>query len=171
MIIVSSLGHSEEAFRKHQPSYVVSILDNDEPTPPVFDTLPPENHIRLIENCSRGAVASGPDTRSARLVDLARRWSNDEGPKAPILIHCHLGVARSMAAAFIILCAIEDSHSEKEIAQRLRDAAPHADPNLLLISEADSLLGRDDRMVEAVLDLCPSCATVSAPIVTLPIAA
>ncbi len=171
MIIVSSLGHSEEAFRKYRPSHVVSILDDDEPTPPVFDTLPPENHIRLIENCSRGESAGSAVSRSGKLVDLARRWVENKGPKAPILIHCHLGVARSMAAAYILACTIEETRSEKEIAERLRKAAPHADPNLLLISEADALLGRNDRMVEAVLDLCPCCSTVSAPIVTLPIAA
>lgn len=171
MIIVSSLGHSEEAFRKYRPSHVVSILDKDEPTPPVFDTLPPENHIRLIENCSRGENADAVDSRCSKLIDLARRWTKGGGPKAPILIHCHLGVARSMAAAYILLCTIEDNCCEKVLAERLRKAAPHADPNLLLISEADALLGRDDRMVGAVLDLCPCCATVAAPIVTLPIAA
>ena len=170
MIIVSSLGHSEEAFRKFRPSHVVSILDDDEPTPPVFDTLPGENHIRLIENCSRGDSANGAASRCSKLVDFARRWAASDS-KSPILIHCHLGVARSMAAAFIIACTIEENCSEKEIAERLRKAAPHADPNLLLISEADALLGRNDRMVEAVLDLCPCCSTVSAPIVTLPIAA
>ena len=171
MIIVSSLGHSEEAFRKYKPSHVVSILETDEPTPPVFDTLPAENHVRLIENCSRGENALGTVTRCKKLVDVARRWAASDDPKAPILIHCHLGVARSMAAAYIIACTVEENCCEKELAQRLRKAAPHADPNLLLISEADALLGRDDRMVEAVLDLCPCCSTVSAPIVTLPIAA
>ncbi|MHA7872274.1 MAG: tyrosine phosphatase family protein, partial [Hyphococcus sp.] len=97
-------------------------------------------------------------------------WDEDAA-KSPILIHCNEGAARSMAIAYILLCAIDRDHSEKDLAARLRQAAPHADPNLLLISEADAALGRDDRMVEAILDLCPSCSTAGAPVVTLPVAA
>lgn len=169
MIIVSSLGHSEEAFRRFKPSHVISILDYDEPTPPIFDTLPAENHLRLIENCSAAANCNeaGDPSRCEKLIALAKSWEGD----SPILIHCHQGVSRSMAAAYIIMCAVAEKRCEKEIAQHLRKAAPHADPNLLLISEADALLGRDDRMVEAVLDLCPCSGTIAAPIVALPVAA
>ena len=172
MIIVSSLDHVEEAFQKHRPAYVVSILDVDEPTPPVFDALPEGNHIKLIGNCSRAgdpACAEQP-SRCDQILKLAERWSADE-TKAPILIHCIEGAARSMAVAYILMCAIEENAPESEIATRLRQAAPHADPNLLLISEADKALGREDRMVEAILDLCPCCSSVVAPIVTLPLAA
>ncbi|MEO1243524.1 MAG: hypothetical protein AAFX54_16570 [Pseudomonadota bacterium] len=171
MIIVSSLDHAVEAFRKHRPAYVVSILDVDEPTPPAFDTLPSENHIKLIGDCSRGgADCDGQSARCNEILDIARRWVQD-GRKSPILIHCNEGAARSMAVAYIMMCAIEPAQSEKDIAARLRSAAPHADPNLLLISEADAALGRNDRMIEAILDLCPCCSTVGAPIVTLPLAA
>jgi len=169
MIVVSSLGHSEEAFRKYKPSHVISILDYEEPTPPLFDTLPAENHIKLIENCSAASNCNGPHelSRCEKLIALARRWDG----AAPILIHCHQGVSRSMAAAYILMCALAEGRCEKEIAAHLRKAAPHADPNLLLVSEADALLGRNDRMVQAILDLCPSCGTIAAPIVALPLAA
>ncbi len=162
-IIVSPLEKSEAAFRQHRPSHVVSILDNDEPTPPVFDTLPPENHIKLIENCSR----PGGQARCETLIALAKSWDG----AAPILIHCNKGVARSMAAAYILMCAHNDKLCEKAAAMQLRQAAPHADPNILLISEADALLGRDDRMIEAILDLCPCCGAIDAPVVVLPVAA
>ena len=171
MIIVSSLDHAEEAFRKHNPSYVISLLDCDEPTPPVFNALPPNNHLRLIGDCAKADAppksgenecAGGP-TRCASILDVAKAWKKDD-KKSPILIHCNEGAARSMAVAFILMCAIEDKQSESSIAKRLRAAAPHADPNLLLVSEADAALGRNDRMVEAVLDLCPSCTTIGAPI-------
>lgn len=168
-ILVSSLGHTEEAFLAHKPSHVVSILDVDEPTPPAFASLPPENHVKLIENCSKARDCETPDdvARCKKLIDLAKRWDK----KAPILIHCHRGVARSMAAAYILLCAVEDKTCERKIADRLRKAAPHADPNLLLISEADALLGREDRMVEAVLDLCPCSGAIADPVVILPVEA
>jgi len=172
MIIVSSLEFAEEAFRQHQPAYVVSILDVDEPTPPAFDTLPPANHIKLIGNCARADDDNCGDRskRCDKILDLAKRWSED-GKNSPILIHCNEGAARSMAVAYILMCAIDHTHCEKDIAARLRTAAPHADPNLLLVSEADAALGREDRMIEAILDLCPCCSTVATPIVTLPLAA
>lgn len=172
-IIVSSLGGSGAAFAEHKPSHVISILDYDEPTPPAFDVLDPSHHLKVIENCSRGA-ASCIETKGAercgRLIEFARDWAGGGPDRAPLLIHCHQGVARSMAAAYIIMCAVEGGACEHMLARRLRDAAPHADPNILLISEADALLDRKDRMVEAMLDLCPCTRAVASPIVILPVA-
>ncbi len=175
MIIVSSLDHAEEAFRKYDPSYVISLLDCNEPTPPVFNSLRPDNHLRLIGDCAKADAKPkdgenggenecvGEPTRCTRILDVAKAWKKD-GQKSPILIHCNEGAARSMTVAFILMCAIEDKQSESSIAKRMRAAAPHADPNLLLVSEADAALGRNDRMIEAVLDLCPSCTAIGAPI-------
>lgn len=146
---------------------MVSILEGDEAAPPAFEQLPQDRHLKLIENCSTSANCDDDASRCAKLIAFAKNWNR----QAPLLIHCHQGVARSMAAAYIAMCAVENETCEKSIAARLRAAAPHADPNLLLISEADELLGRDDRMVEAILGLCPSCGTVAAPVVTLPVAA
>ena len=40
--------------------------------------------------------------------------------------------------------------AEHDIAQRLREAAPHAYPNRKLVQLADDVLGRNGRMVDAV---------------------
>lgn len=165
MIIVSSYSHAGEAFDRYKPRHVISILGNDDGPAPSFSEVPAENHLVVSDDCDGADQSAG--SRCGALINMARAWDQKE----PILIHCHRGVARSMAAAYIILCAVDQEHTEYEIAQRLRKAAPHADPNLLLISEADEILGRDDRMVEAVLDLCPCAGAVSDPIVALPIAA
>ena len=167
MIVVSSLGESTAAFQQYAPSHVVSILEGDEAAPPEFAALAPDKHLKLIENCSAAENCDNETARCKRLISFAQSWDR----QAPLLIHCHQGVARSMAAAFIIMCVVDEAASEKDLAARLRDAAPHADPNLLLVSEADEILGRQDRMIEAILGLCPCCATVDAPIVTLPVAA
>lgn len=167
MIIVSSLNHAMEAHDRFRPAYVVSILDHEEAEAPAFPGVADENHLRLISNCSKRDCGDADTPRCDKLIALARRWNRS----APILIHCNQGVARSMAAAYIIMCAVDEHRSERDIAETLRKAAPHADPNLLLISEADGLLNRDDRMIEAILDLTPSCGAVAKPIVTLPVAA
>lgn len=167
MIIVSSYKEAPAAFHKYAPRYVVSILDDDEgPTPP-FPGLDTDRHLELRGDCSAHSGKDCITQRCSKLIDLAKKWDRKE----PILIHCHQGVSRSMAAAYILLCTVEDNASETDIAQRLRNAAPHADPNLLLISEADTLLGREDRMVEAVLDLSPCAGAACDGIVTLPLAA
>ncbi len=160
LIIVSSLDAAAEAFARHRPGYVISILDTDDATPAPFRDLPVERHLRLDHKSSEAEIAP-------EILRIARDWAaSDEN----ILIHCHRGVARSTAIAYILACIREGGVCEQKIAKRLRDAAPHADPNVLLVSEADAILGRDDRMVGAILDMCPCCSTVAAPIVTLPVA-
>ncbi|MEO1135376.1 MAG: hypothetical protein AAFW68_02055 [Pseudomonadota bacterium] len=158
-IIVSSLDASTDAFERHAPGFVISILDCDDPTPEPFRALPKEQHLKL--NAARDESAWCPE-----IIAFAKRWADTN---ENILIHCHRGVARSTAIAYILMCARETETCEAKIAKRLRTAAPHADPNLLLVSEADVLLGRDDRMVGAILDMCPCSATVAAPVVTLPV--
>lgn len=152
------------------PSHVVSILDRDDASPAAFARIDAANHLKMIEPCS-AATDESTEACVRKIIEFAKAWASGDGPLAPLLIHCHLGVARSTAAAYIILCAIQPEKCERRIAAELRASAPHAEPNLLLISAADAVLGRDDRMTEAILDLCPCSATVSAPIVTLPVAA
>ncbi len=171
MIVVSTLEHAEDAFKKYAPGFVISVLDTDEPTPPVFKSIPKGNHLKIIEDCSKAANVEDCENRCAKLLALAKNWRAAPAPKPPILIHCHKGVSRSMAIAYVLMCAIETGKCERKIASRLREAAPHADPNLMLVSEADAMLERDDRMVEAILDLCPSCGAVGKPVITLPVAA
>lgn len=163
-IIVSSYDKAEAAYKQFRPAYVVSILGPDDGPARSFDGLPQERLVELRSNCS-DAKENGPCCQV--LIDLAAKWDRS----APILIHCHQGVARSMAAAYILLCAAQSERCENEIAAELRKAAPHADPNILLISEADAMLGRDDRMVEAILDLSPCAGATCNGVVILPVAA
>lgn len=163
-IIVSCYDKAEQAYKDYRPEYVVSILGKDEGPSRSFDGLSPEKLLEVRGDCSS---TDDNAARCQKLIDLARNWDR----RGPILIHCHQGVARSMAAAYILLCAAQEGRCETQIARELRKAAPHADPNILLISEADALMGREDRMVEAILDLCPCAGAVSDDIVILPVAA
>ncbi len=161
-IIVSSYDKAEAAFKQYRPGYVVSILGKDEGPSRSFDGLSTEHFIEVRGDCS------STDENAERcqvLIELAQNWDR----KAPILIHCHQGVARSMAAAYILMCAAQEGRCEKQIAAELRKAAPHADPNILLISGADEILGREDRMVEAILDLSPCAGADCGGVVILPV--
>lgn len=163
-IIVSSYSKACEAFDSFAPAFVISVLSEHEGAPPEFPGLSDHQRLILRGDCSASEECA---KRCQALIDIAARWDRS----APLLVHCHQGVARSMAAAYILLCALEPETPECDIARRLRKAAPHADPNLLFIAQADKLLGRNDRMVEAILDLCPCAGADCDEIVSLPVGA
>ena len=114
--------------------------------------IPAERHLKLALNDITDEMPDMmPPTRDhiSRLVEFGRSWNAE----APILIHCWAGVSRSMAAAYIILCERAGPGSEFEIARDLRERAPHAYPNPLMIRLADTLLQRNGRMVAAIASI------------------
>lgn len=168
MLIISSLDEACRAFAEHQPARVISLLSGDEDLP-CFDGLAADRHLKLYVNdeSSGESINSAARDRAREIVDFLKTWSGD----GDILIHCSRGVSRSTAAAFVIMCMRAPEKKECDIAAALRSAAPFADPCPLLVSYADALLGRDGRMIDAIEDLPPPCAAITAPVVTLPLAA
>jgi predicted protein tyrosine phosphatase len=81
-----------------------------------------------------------------KLIAFAKAWDRGE----PLVIHCHAGVSRSTAAAFIIACALAPSRRESEIADAIRRASHTATPNQRMITIADAMLKRGGRMIAAV---------------------
>jgi predicted protein tyrosine phosphatase len=90
-------------------------------------TLPGENHVRAV-------------------LDFARAWDR----RQPLVVHCFAGISRSTASAYIIAAALAPHRDEAELAATLRRLSPSATPNPRLIAIADQLLGRGNRMVEAI---------------------
>jgi predicted protein tyrosine phosphatase len=89
--------------------------------------LPAEEHVR-------------------KLTAFAHAWNRNE----PLVIHCHAGVSRSTAAAFIIACALAPSRREADIADAIRHASHTATPNRRMVAIADAMLNRNGRMVAAI---------------------
>jgi predicted protein tyrosine phosphatase len=81
-----------------------------------------------------------------QLIEFAKAWDRNE----PLVIHCHAGVSRSTAAAFIIACALAPSRRETEIAEAIRRASHTATPNRRMVAIADAMLKRNGRMVAAI---------------------
>jgi predicted protein tyrosine phosphatase len=86
------------------------------------------------------------ETHVDKLLTFVRRWDQ----AAPLLIHCWAGVSRSTAAAFVAVCALRPHRDEAEIAQEVRSRSPTATPNARLVALADSMLGRNGRMIAAI---------------------
>jgi predicted protein tyrosine phosphatase len=112
-------------------------------------------HLRLIMNDidrpAEGLIA--PEAAHIlQLLDFLKEWDQ----VSPLLIHCHAGISRSPAAAFIALCLLRPEIPEAELARRLRAASSAAKPNRLLVRLADEVLGREGRMIAA-------CAALTVP--------
>ncbi len=81
-----------------------------------------------------------------KLITFVTGWDRS----APLVVHCFAGISRSTAGAFITACALNPKRDEQSLAKMIRASSPTAQPNSLLISLADDMLGRNGRMVAAI---------------------
>ena len=147
-ILVTPLSGLHDAIENHRPSHIVTLLSPEHmiETPAGFAH---ERHLKLgVNDVADPAAGENPPNRVhiERLLAFSRDWDT----KQPLLIHCWAGISRSMASAYAVLCDRAGPGREVEIAQVIRRAASHANPNLLLVRHADAALGREGRMVEAL---------------------
>jgi len=116
--------------------------------------FPAARHLKLgvndIVDPAAGTAPPGRDHIDA-LLAFSRQWDTSQ----PFLIHCWAGISRSMASAFTILCDRLGPDREIEIARAMRQRAPHAQPNRLLVRHADEALGRGGKMVAALNAMGP----------------
>ena len=145
-LLISSYAAIADTIRRHQPSHMLTLMDEHVETPPA---ILPERHFRIrvhdIVEPAEGAIAPAA-SHIEDVLTFARTWSRE----APFLVHCWAGISRSTAAAYILLCDIRGPGCEVATARELRELAPHAQPNRLMIRHADQILGREGRMIAAV---------------------
>jgi predicted protein tyrosine phosphatase len=148
MIVVSSLNDCAIMAAQHRPSHVLTLLspDHAEQTLPLCAPAPAylKLHFHDITEKRAGLIEPNIELITA-ILQFGRSWSSDH----PMLIHCWAGISRSSAAAFLIACDRNDQ-CEDRIARELRQRAPFATPNRLMVALADDLLGRAGRMLDAV---------------------
>lgn len=162
MIYICGLAEMPEHARDLRPSHLVSLLSPAE-QPPTPDGIAAERHHRVkvndISQPMPGFVLA-QDSDIARLIAFLEGWD----ATTPLLLHCFAGVSRSTAAALIALTLRHDGR-EEEAAQRLRQAAPHAQPNRRLIELADARLGRNGRLVAALAEMGEATLRAYGPLV------
>src|ERR1700722_17666111 len=152
-LLVAPLSSLEEALSTHAPSHLVSLLSPEHMigTPAGFPT---GRHLKLgVNDIIDPAAGTAPPGRAH--IDALLAFSRDWDMREPLLIHCWAGISRSMASAFTILCDRLGPDREIEIARAMRQRAPHAQPNRLLVSHADDALGRGGRMLAALNTMGP----------------
>ena len=153
-LLVAPLSSLAAALDAHAPSHLVSLLspENMIATPPGF---PAAMHLKLaindIVDPKQGTVPPAREHIDA-LLAFSRNWD----ARQPLLIHCWAGISRSMASAYTILCDRIGPGSEIQVARAMRQRAPHAQPNRLLVQHADDALGRGGRMLAALEHMGPA---------------
>jgi predicted protein tyrosine phosphatase len=148
MIHVCSLARLRETVEDTGARHVVSLIgDEDRLERPA--NIAPKNHLWLrlhdISAPLDGYIVPGEE-HVAKLLDFVRDWDR----RAPLVVHCYMGISRSTASAFATVCALNPHRNVDGVALALRRASPTATPNIRIVSIADRLLGRDGRMVAAI---------------------
>lgn len=148
MIYVTPLSRLDETLATSGGQRLVTLLREDSAfTRP--EGVGRRNHLilRMHDITQRRVGMTAPSRlHVTRLLRFAGLWDR----RSPLVINCYAGISRSTAAAYIVAAALSPDRAETELAKELRTLSPSATPNIRLISLADSLLGRDGRMVEAI---------------------
>lgn len=140
-------------------------------------SAPVDHVLTLISPDAEAPTVPGPRTL-LRFNDIVETRPGLVAPSAQIvaailalratptlLIHCHAGVSRSTAAAYVLACAVRPLGEEAALAAHLRAICPEATPNALMVALADAALGRDGAMTAAIAGIGRGCdAYEGAPI-------
>lgn len=137
--------------RDAQITHVLSILDPDTPEPDfsAFGALKDRLVLRF-HNIIRPMPDQVLPQRSDMERILAFGRTVADGDPAHILIHCHMGISRSTAAATALLMQARPELDETEVVAQIRAGRPQAWPNWLMVGFADELLGRGGRLSAAL---------------------
>ncbi|MDQ6438224.1 tyrosine phosphatase family protein [Mesorhizobium sp. LHD-90] len=148
MIYVCPLSRIDETVSLTGAEWMLSLLsEGTMVTRPAAILADRHLHLKMhdIAEAQEGFTLPGEEhVRS--LIDFGHAWDR----RKPLIIHCFAGISRSTASAYIIAAALVPERDEAELAATLRKLSPSATPNPRLISLADQMLGRENRMVEAV---------------------
>lgn len=147
-IVVSPLSAIAEAAVAHGAREMISLLGENHAfhRPGVIDG---RRHLLLDMNdiaIETDGLVLPQDHHVERLVAFARAWDR----RAPLVVHCWMGISRSPAAALLAALAVNPDQDDDALARRLRAASPFSTPNGRLVEIGDRLLRRNGRLVRAV---------------------
>ncbi len=132
-------------------THLLSILDPDTKEIDYFYAVPPRERLTLRFH---DVILPHPDyvqpKRSDMEAILAFGRTLPEGDPAHLLVHCHMGISRSTAAAAALLLQAHPGAEDDAVLDHLTAIRARAWPNSLMIRHADQLLGRDGRLVAAL---------------------
>ncbi len=140
MIIVCSLKDLVNVCESTKPKFVISVIDPGyAPATPKgveyhlklgFDDIEKISSENKIFRLNKDEIPQTlPDENHVQsIIDFTKNIEDNE----TIVIHCWCGVSRSMATATYLLCRNNTSTIDRNI-RYIRNIAPHANPNKLMI--------------------------------------
>ena len=149
-ITICGVSELDDEARCGRHTHVVSIWGKDEGESVsrlVAGLFPHASlHLAFFDDISM-ETPYGPSEQDIRMIlEFGKRL----GPQDRLLVHCLAGVSRSSACAFSLACQCTDPGDAARVLALLRANRPFIMPNTLIVRYADALLGRGQRMVEAV---------------------
>ena len=147
-LVVCRLNQIAEGAIRHGAREMISLLAENQSfhRPGVIDA---NRHLTLGLNDiaeARAGLTAPSEIHVDRIIRFAGGWDQ----RAPLLIHCWLGISRSPAAAAIVALTLAPDQDEMLLAERLRAASPFVTPNERLIDIADTMLERGGRLRRAM---------------------
>jgi predicted protein tyrosine phosphatase len=141
------------SYEGHGVTHVVSILDPGTPLPPAFHSYP--DHVRLdltFDDIIEESEDEVPPGRAdvERVLAFGRTMLARSVEVPHLLVHCHMGISRSTAAAALLIAQAEPETPAEAIIARIAAQRPKAWPNLRMIEFGDAILGRQGTLVAAV---------------------
>jgi predicted protein tyrosine phosphatase len=130
-------------------THVLSILDPGTPEPARFAALPADQLLRLkFHDIIETNIPAMYPPAAEHIEQIIAFGADAARAHHRILIHCHMGISRSTAAAITLLAS---RHGDAEAAvARVTELRPIAWPNLRMIELADAARNFDGRLVRAV---------------------
>jgi predicted protein tyrosine phosphatase len=149
VILISPLKTIGEVAGRHGAREMISLIAErqDFHRPGIID---PARHLKVAVNdiafAGKDGLVAPDDVHVSAIIDFARNWDQ----RAPLLVHCWMGVSRSPAAALIAALAVTPQLDDAVLVAQLRAASAQASPNVRLIDIGDRLLGRNGRLIAAI---------------------
>jgi predicted protein tyrosine phosphatase len=137
-------------------THVLSILDPATPEPDAFGAYGEHAKLELrfhdvIEENVPGYDSPQPHHIEA-LLEFGRDLINQPPGEAHLLVHCHMGISRSSAAALLLLAEATPERPAREMMAEIAQVRDKAWPNLRMIEIGDGMLGLKGNLVRAVRD-------------------
>jgi predicted protein tyrosine phosphatase len=137
-------------------THVLSILDPATPEPDAFGSFGEHAKLELrfhdvIEENVAGYDSPQPHHIEA-LLEFGRDLMKEPAGEAHLLVHCHMGISRSTAAALLLLAEATPDRPAKEMMAEIAHVRSKAWPNLRMIEIGDRMLGLNGNLVRAVRD-------------------
>jgi predicted protein tyrosine phosphatase len=126
-------------------SSIGAVVSVDNPGSPKPEGMTKKRYLRMefndVEDSSDKTKVAPTEQDIQRLIDSAPSLLSAPGK---ILCHCHHGIARSSASAYILNAISKGKGHEMEALQELVDSFPQIHPNGLMVELAAKLLNNPE---------------------------